>query len=47
MDSIKKMYAGVNGYDPYKITVTYVENKWIGRVALVLAVVVIRFLCCA
>jgi hypothetical protein len=48
MNQVKKMYAGVNGYDPYKINVTVVNNTaWVKYVVLVLAVVAIRFLCCA
>ena len=44
---VNKLYAGVNGYDPYKINVTYVSPKWPKYVVLVLVVVAIRFLCCA
>jgi hypothetical protein len=48
MNNINKLYAGVNGYDPYKINVTVVNNTaWVKYAVLVLAVAAIRFLCCA
>ena len=47
MNQINKLYAGVNGYDPYKINVTEPSFAWVKYVAVVLMAVAIRFLCCA
>lgn len=44
---VNRLYAGVNGYNPYKITVTTPSYGWLKYVAVALAVVAIRFLCCA
>jgi hypothetical protein len=47
MQNINKRYVGVNGYDPYKINVTYVDHSWVIKyVVLALIVIGIRFLCC-
>lgn len=44
---VNRLYAGINGYDPYKITVTTNSHAWVKYAALALVVVAIRFLCCA
>ncbi len=48
MNQINKLYAGINGYDPYKITVTEVRNTaWVKYAVVAVLAIAIRFLCCA
>ena len=45
MDNIKRMYAGVNGYDPYKINVITPNYAWVKYVVTALVAIALRFLC--
>lgn len=45
---VNRLYAGVNGYDPYKISVTVVDHtSWLKYVVIAALAIAIRFLCCA
>lgn len=44
---INRLYAGVNGYDPYKINVTTPSHAWVKYAVVALLVIALRFLCCA
>jgi hypothetical protein len=45
---VNRLYAGINGYDPYKISATVVDNiSWLKYVGVALFVIALRFLCCA
>ena len=44
---VNRLYAGVNGYDPYKITVTTPSYAWVKYAVAILIAIGLRFLCCA
>lgn len=45
--TIKRTYAGINGYDPYGIHVKKPSYAWVKYVGIALLVITIRFLCCS